>query len=50
MAEIMSQLEILAYLAGCAISVADRRELDEMLRQTDTRVDADSAESLAVAA
>lgn len=42
-AEIMSQLELIAYLAGSASSVADRRELDELLRQTDTQIDADPA-------
>ena len=41
MAEIKSQLETLAYLAGTAVSVADRRELDELLRSTDTKIDAD---------
>lgn len=39
MAEIMSQLEVLAYLAGRADSVKDRRELDELLRQSDITVD-----------
>lgn len=48
MAEVMSQLEALAYLAKSATSVADRRVLDELLRRTDTQVDADEAESLEV--
>jgi hypothetical protein len=38
----MSQLELIAYLAGTASSVADRRELDELLRRTDTRIDDES--------
>jgi hypothetical protein len=45
MAEIMSQLEKLAYLAGSAASVADRRELDELLRETDTQVDGETVET-----
>jgi hypothetical protein len=47
MAEIMSQLEVLAYLAGRADSVQARRELDELLRLTETQVDAsEEAEQL----
>jgi hypothetical protein len=42
MAEIKFQLESLAYLAGSAMSVADRRRLDELLRWTETHVDSDS--------
>ncbi len=45
MAEIMLQLEKIAYLAGRADSVKDRRELDEILRTTETSVD-DAAEEL----
>jgi hypothetical protein len=47
MAENMSLLETLAYLAGSAISVAERRELDELLRQTDTHVDSEPAGAVA---
>lgn len=50
MAEVMSQLEALAYLAKTAASVAERRELDELLRQTETRVDADEPAGLEVLA
>ncbi|KKL25598.1 hypothetical protein LCGC14_2403670 [marine sediment metagenome] len=39
MAEIMTQLEALAYLASQANSVKERRELDEILRETETKVD-----------
>jgi hypothetical protein len=39
MTEVMTQLEAIAYLASQADSVKDRRELDELLRQTDTRID-----------
>lgn len=39
MAEIMSQLETLAYLAGSALSVDERRELDALLRESETKVD-----------
>lgn len=46
MAEIMSQLERIAYLAGKAASVAERRELDELLRQTETQIDAEPADEV----
>lgn len=49
MAEIMLQLERIAYLAGRANTVEERRELDELLRTTETSVD-DSAEEMPVAA
>lgn len=39
MTEIMSQLELIAYLARSASSVADRRELDAILRRTETQID-----------
>jgi len=39
MTEIMTQLELLAYLAGQADSVKARRELDAILRMTNTRID-----------
>lgn len=42
MAETMKVLESLAYLAGGADSIQDRRILDEMLRLTDTAIDEDS--------
>ena len=50
MAEIMSQLELIAYFARTASSVADRRELDELLRQTETQVDSTAGESPAAVA
>lgn len=52
MAEIMSQLELIAYLAGSAATVEDRRELDELLRRTETQIDSYSpaGEPVAVAA
>lgn len=39
-AEVMSQLEKIAYLAAQADTVKERRELDELLRQTQTEIDA----------
>jgi len=43
MAEIKMQLETLAYLAGSAMSVQDRRDLDELLRLTATQIDNEPA-------
>ena len=39
MAEIKRDLEMLAYLAAQADSVQERRELDELLRGSETAVD-----------
>lgn len=39
MAETKFLLEKLAYLAGRADSVRDRRELDELLRESDVEID-----------
>jgi len=41
MAEIMLQLETLAYLAVNANSVRERRELDELLKLSDVEIDVD---------
>ena len=38
MAEMMHALEMLAYLANGANSVRDRRQLDELMKETDTVV------------
>jgi len=43
MAEIKMQLETLAYLASSAMSVQDRRDLDELLRLTATQIDNEPA-------
>jgi hypothetical protein len=40
MAEIELQLEKIAYLAAHANSVSERRELDELLRESDIEIDA----------
>lgn len=40
MAEIMLQLETLAYLAVHANTVRERRELDELLKASETKIDA----------
>ncbi len=40
MAETKLLLEKLAYLAGRADSVHDRRELDELLKESDVEIDA----------
>jgi len=39
MADLKIQLETLAYLAMHANSPSERRELDELLRQTETQID-----------
>jgi len=41
MAEMKTQLETLAYLAAHADSVQERRELDELIRLTETQVDSE---------
>ena len=48
MTEIMLQLELLAYLAGRADTVRERRELDELLRETETQIDESVEELVAV--
>ena len=40
MSETLRVLEMLAYMSSGADSVKDRRELDELLRSTETAVDA----------
>jgi hypothetical protein len=49
MAEMMQALEMLAYLGSRADSVDDRRLLDELLKSTDTTVDAETSEVAASA-
>ena len=44
MSETLRALEMLAYLGRTANSVRDRRELDELLRSTETVVDAQTEE------